>query len=566
LINGKSDFRRQACLHLYADSLDAAAMPGAINEAMQLPLQYRNGALAVLIARWAELDPAAAAKYANLLPKSASPGMLRRTAMTAWAEKDFAGALAWAQGLEKGDSKNESLTVLAGALAKRDPAAALQLIKDNFPPREAGNVYENVFATWSESDFAGALSAAQDITDLQLRSRALRATLNKRADTDPRAVLEYVRASKTSDFRSSVGRYAINRWLERDLTGARDYVMSLPAGETRDVQIREVAQEIGRRDPQEAIAWLDRLPEAERAGAVESIFGVLAGRDPNAAIDAARSLPEGRLQDSAISLVAQGLIETDLDRARDLLNELPEGSIRENSLNQIANRWARIDPKAAIDWYCANVPEGRRGAMGQMMSEWSRADPEGALKWAAALPEGGSKGEILAQVFAQVGRDDPASAARQIEKLTAESLRTAVPNFVSQWSNREPESAATWANTLRDEQAKAAAFAAVASQWGGRDPVAVARWIDKLPAGAARDAAVSSFSNTASKTDPEGAVAWALTIQSPDKQRGTLRDVYARWLRRDPAVAGAWVQTAATLPVEFRTELQAMAQPKATNK
>src|SRR5262245_22509096 len=58
LISGKSDFRRQVSLHQYADSLDAAAMPGAVNEAMQLPLQYRNGALAVLFARWAELDPA----------------------------------------------------------------------------------------------------------------------------------------------------------------------------------------------------------------------------------------------------------------------------------------------------------------------------------------------------------------------------------------------------------------------------------------------------------------------------------------------------------------------------
>src|SRR6185436_6368353 len=50
LIDVKSDFRRQARLYDYADSLDAAAMPGAVNEAMQLPLQYRNGALTVLFA------------------------------------------------------------------------------------------------------------------------------------------------------------------------------------------------------------------------------------------------------------------------------------------------------------------------------------------------------------------------------------------------------------------------------------------------------------------------------------------------------------------------------------
>jgi hypothetical protein len=78
LIDGKSEFSRQESLYQYAASLGAAAMPGAINEAMQLPLQYRNDALTVLFSRWAELDPEAAAKYANLMPKSAKPGTLRR--------------------------------------------------------------------------------------------------------------------------------------------------------------------------------------------------------------------------------------------------------------------------------------------------------------------------------------------------------------------------------------------------------------------------------------------------------------------------------------------------------
>jgi hypothetical protein len=39
LIDGKTDFRRQASLNQYAESLDAGAMTGAINEAMQLPLK-----------------------------------------------------------------------------------------------------------------------------------------------------------------------------------------------------------------------------------------------------------------------------------------------------------------------------------------------------------------------------------------------------------------------------------------------------------------------------------------------------------------------------------------------
>src|SRR5262245_23755384 len=39
LVDGKSDYRRFVSLYQYADSLTAAAMPGAVTEAMQLPLQ-----------------------------------------------------------------------------------------------------------------------------------------------------------------------------------------------------------------------------------------------------------------------------------------------------------------------------------------------------------------------------------------------------------------------------------------------------------------------------------------------------------------------------------------------
>lgn len=562
LIEGKADFRRQASLHQYADSLDAAAMAGAVNEAMQLPLQYRNGALAVLFARWAELDPAAAAKYANLMPKSANPWGLRRTAMTAWAEKNFDEAFAWAQALEKGDAKNESLTTLAGVLAKKDPAAALKLIKENFNSREASNAYDSVFSAWAENDFGAALAAAQGLTDPQLRQRALRATLQKRVDTDPRAVLEVVRTAKVSDLRWNVGNNAINRWLERDMTAARDYVLGLPRGEMRDMQIRQVTQEMVRRDPQEALAWVDGIPEADREEAIQSLFSNWGNKDPDAAIAAARNLPQGRMQETALGQLAESLIESDVKTAMELLKDLPEGQARQNAMNQVGYRWARLDPAAAAEWIYSNDPNAERGSMHQVMWEWSRNDPEAALKWVLNLPESDRKGQMVGQVVSQMSRSDPATAAEQIEKLPIESQRSAVQNFVSNWTYRDPDAAAKWALSLRDATSQENAIGAVASQWGNRDPAATARWIEKLPAGAARDAAVTNFSYAASQTDPEGAVAWAVTIRDPDKQRNTVRNTYANWARKDPVAAANWMQSTNAISAETKAELQTM-QPRA---
>ena len=562
VIEGKSEFRRQASLHQYAESLDAAAMPGAINEAMQLPLQYRNGALGVLFARWAELDPEAASKYANLLPRSASPYMMRRTAVTAWAEKDFAGALDWALGLEKAEGKNETLSVLSGALAKTDPAAAIKLIKENFSARDTPNAYDNVFSIWAETDFAGALSAAQEIPDLEQRSRVLQATLNKRAETDPRQVLDFARSAKQTNVRWSASSVALRRWLDSDATAAREYVLSLPTGEMRGMQIREVVQDLTRRDPREALRWIDQVTAGDREDAMSALFAAWATKDSKGAIEAARALPDGRSQEKAIAQLIPNLIESERATAIELLNELPSGQDRENALNQVTYRWARTDPAGAAEWYLANSSENQRNALFQVMGEWSRNDPEAALKWAIDLPEMSNKGSLVGQAVAQIARNDPAAAASKIEDLPAAIQKTAVGTFVSQWASRDPQAAVQWLEKIKDPQAKQNAMGSIAGQWANRDPVAAAHWLEKLPPSSARDAAVVSFSQNAAQSDPEGALAWAVTVQNADMNRSAVRNVFTNWQKKDAAAAANWLQSARAISPELRTELQGIGQPK----
>jgi hypothetical protein len=484
--------------------------------------------------------------------------------MTAWAEKDFTGALAWAKAPGKDEGRSESLTFLAAALARDDPSAAVKFIKDNFAANEAGNVYENVFAMWAESDFQNALSAAQGIADLQLRSRALRAALSKRAETDPREVLDFVRTARSVDLRASVGRKAVEGWIERDLTAAQEYTMALPTGDLRDMLLRQVTDELVRRNPSQALALAEQLPEGERAAAVANLFGSWATRDYQAALEAARGLSDGHLQEAALPQIVRGVIEVDLKMAADLADQLPAGDSRRAALGAVASRWAQLDPEAAVGWYCAKVPSGQRDELGKMMWEWARADPNAALKWAIALPEGSENQETVLHVFSHAGREDPASIATTIENLASEKLRFAVSEFASQWGGRDPEAASIWATRIQDEKAKFSALWSTTSQWANRNSEAASGWIESLPLGFDRDVALWSFSYTVAKTDPEGAVAWAQTIQNPDRKRDAIRDVYKRWLTRNPAAAGNWLQSTSSISPELRADLQKVAQSKTT--
>lgn len=559
MIDGKNDFQRVRSIYEYSLTLGAEAMAGAVNEAMQLPLTHRNMALGVLFARWAELDPAAAVKYAQLLPKSANAGFLRRTALNAWAEQDFNAALTWAQSLGKGEERNDSLAAIAGQLAKRDPNGALKLIAENFTGRDAANAYENVFSAWAESDFASAYAAAQGLADPGTRVRAMRAALGQKVESDPRTVLEALREAKLSELRWDLGNRAMSRWLERDLAAARDYALALPAGEMRDQALQGVARELARRDPREGLAWLRDLPDNEsRDQAISSLFSTWAGSDSKAALEAARELPEGRLRDSALGQLAQNLVDADLSTALSILKELPAGSA-DNAYQQVAWRWARTDPKSAAEWFIDNAGESNRWSLGQIVNEWARNDPDAALKWASALPDGNEqKGGIVGQVLSNLARNNPADAVEQFSKLTAEQQQTAANNVASSWAWRDPDAASKWVMSLKDEATRNNAVSSVASSWGQRDPAGAARWLETMPAGSIRDTAVQSFAMNAAQKDPEGAVAWALTIGDQGKREGALHGVVSNWARKDRAAATQWVQSTNTLTDEAKARMEPM--------
>ncbi len=560
LIDGKNDFQRVRTLYEYSLSLDAGALPGAVNEAMQLPLSHRNMALGVLFARWAELDPAAAARYAQLLPKSANAGFLRRTALTSWAEKDLPAALAWAQSLEKGDARNDSIAAVAGQLAKRDPNGALKLIAENFAGRDAANAYDNVFSAWAENDFPAAYAAAQGITDPGMRTRAMRAALNQRVDSDPRMVLEVLREAKLSELRWDIGNRAMTRWLERDLSAARDYALALPAGEMRDQGMQAVAREMGRLDPNGALDWLRELPDnSSRDDAIQALFSTWAGSDSKAAIEAARGLPEGRMRDNALGQLAQNLVDTDLTAALGILKTLPAGGVSDNAFQQVAWRWARTDPKGAAEWFVENLPDNNRWAMNQIVQEWARNDPDAALKWASALPEtSDQKGDLVGQVLGNLVRGNPTAAVEQFATLTPQQQTNAAGNLASNWAFRDPAAASAWVMGLKDESVRNNAIGSVAGTWANRDPGGATRWLETLPAGPTRDTAVQSFSSNVARTDPEGALAWALTIGDPGKRDGALQGVVSNWAGKNREAATQWVQTTTAIPAESKAKLEPM--------
>ena len=74
------------------------------------------------------------------------------------------------------------------------------------------------------------------------------------------------------------------------------------------------------------------------------------------------------------------------------------------------------------------------------------------------------------------------------------------------------------------------------------DPVSTAKWLNTLPPSPAMDSAVGEFGSKISARDPEGAIGWAMTIENPNEKSKALTRALGAWEKIDPAKAKSWKQ------------------------
>ena len=75
------------------------------------------------------------------------------------------------------------------------------------------------------------------------------------------------------------------------------------------------------------------------------------------------------------------------------------------------------------------------------------------------------------------------------------------------------------------------------ARWSLTDPVSTAKWLNTLPASPEMDSAVGEFVSRISARDPEGAMGWAMTIQDPAEKSKALNRALGAWEKIDPAKA-----------------------------
>lgn len=261
-------------LQLAVESIAVADIPAAL-----AALATKSGADAVemrtlLVRRWAENDPAAAAKWATQLPA----GELRPTALehvaTVWGELDLAAATTWLRDLPEGEEKQMATTSIAYEAARSNPVLALELACQLPPALGRDELLVFAVSQWGAENFPAAVEWTGRIADAGLREEMLSAIAVAAASADAPAAATMVASALAPGAAQARAAVAITqRWTQTA--------------------------------PEEAAAWVAQFPDVPlRAVAVENLVGLWGRNDSQAVASWVNDLPAGSLRDQALRVYA----------------------------------------------------------------------------------------------------------------------------------------------------------------------------------------------------------------------------------------------------------------------
>lgn len=548
-----------------------ADLPEAIEKAKRLPYSERWQVMQAIGARWAEEDPAAAAAFAAKQGGNRwGSSELLDGVIDKWASVDLRAALAWV-GTQPGGRQLNLIQSLTQSVARRDPAAALDILKTQPGSSQMTWLFHQVFEQWAQRDPAGAARTAEALDPGTTRDRALASvasswggqdpaaaaawaeTFPDKAkkntlltsmamawvEVDPKAVIQWAGNVAEPSLHQNILGAAISKLAQSDLESAKAQLLSIASGQERDNLVVQVTMAVANQDPKTALSLLEMIPAGpQRVNATMSTATQLATIEPELAAKLFLSLPATQISGQISQFVAN-LATAKIDFAREWVDQIEDGPLRAQAVRSIASVMSRSDPRSAADWLLKIQPSAD---FGWLFGSWSRNAPKDVLQWAAELPDGEAKRAAQVSVVQSMVWADLEQARTIFTRdLGSEAQISTASNLANQWANRDLGTARAWAESLPPGGTRQNALGGIARSWATQDPVAATQWINQFPAGDERDRVVTQFAGAIVQRDPESAIAWASSIEDPSLRGAQLESLASRWLQTDTTAAKQWI-------------------------
>ena len=534
----------------------------------------------VLLARWAEKDPAAAMRYAEELPDRQRRDQLAQVVLDVWTRLDPAAAQSWVMALTPPRRKT-LMGVFVTAVAQSDPERALAFTA-SLPEGELvlrRQMEATIVRTWAFRDGPSAMAWAEKERDTVQRRQLMQQALWPWSQTDPKAAADRLLAMPRAGDWASLAQSLAGAWADASPEDALAWAGALTDDRARNQALQALAQRIARDDVDRALQIADRIaPPTLQAQAIQSIISSIAYQDPEAAIRLAKALPSARQRAQVVdsifwsinqvnadlalkmlddfksdiqpsryanflSSIVGARAEYDVSGALDLCQRLPAGDNRDQAVQSVLYRWARSSPAEAVA-YAEQLPDGsgRTNALRNLASTWAGSDPVSAIEWAGRFAEQAYPSPF-SQAIGAWAESDAKAAATYVSMLKPGTLQQqTAASVASVWARSDPTAALAWVDGFPQGESRSNALRNVVATWSGQDPDAAAEWVLRTPADASRDELLDSLASNQRYQDPKQAVRLGEQILDADRRNRSLQQSVSQWIRQDADAARAWVQ------------------------
>jgi hypothetical protein len=493
-------------------------------------------ALDVLLARYAELDASeavAAAKELDLPAESLVP------LYQAWLKSSPSAALASLGALE--DPKKVRVATGVLAFVSDDDALVAQLLAA-LPAQTANQVYLGSLAQLAQTSPAEALAHARKIADSTRRREAVNRVLFAWAQSDPRAVADYLEGLDAEEGRGAArtGVWTQIATAAPDL--ALERVATLPEDLRPNVQSTAI-QALAQRDPKAAIARLADMPRGviNRDGMLPLVARAYAARDPEGALAWARALQPP--VNGVMAAVVSGLADKDPARAFDLASEIASPTEQLQALQQVVNFAIARDPTSVgplLERVLAMPNSAQRQTLVQMaVASLANSDPSKAAEWLIANP--GQSSVVTTQVASAYARADPARAAAYSSRFTGDAHVAWVRGVAGTYAQVDSRAAIEWVEQLRGSPEYDEAAFAILQSATPQDPAIAVRLVDSISREDYRRNGTLSLAMHWTNTDPVSAANWAANLRDPTVRTAAIQFVGSTWAQQNAPAAKEWV-------------------------
>ena len=347
----------------------AQATPASPEEELKRALQETDPKKASALtfnayAKWADTDPAAAAREAMKLPADSERSNVLHTIMSAWIKRD-----------------RRATTAFLDKLADRSLQYSLrETILD-------GLNYTDPKASW---DFALLLPAGRQ------RIEGLSDALTEMYSRDPDNAVSLYESLPDADKQGSFGGF-LKAWKQGDAKQAAEALLAaspLPPDATREAHSSRAQNLANKLKP-----WIQKdakavgemalaLPDVERADVLYAVAQEWCQGDAAAAGTWAAALPAGPARDEAMKQFTFTWAKHDASKVTAWLNQLPADSGKSAAATGFAFSIFDTDPDAALSWtrVIRDEPE-RMKTLGNAWRQWRSKNSSAATSWLEATTD-----------------------------------------------------------------------------------------------------------------------------------------------------------------------------------